>query len=847
MFKSYSSAAALMLVFAVAWAQAAEPVTIFDDETGFETLFNGRDLTGWDGDLRLWSVQDGAIRGQTTPDKRAKGNTFLVWQGGELGNFVLKVKFRIQNGNSGIQYRSQALPNWVVGGYQAEVDNEPGHVGFLYHERGRASLVNVGDIVLMDGMGKKNVLGQIGDVEELKEAGYCRRQDWNEYVIVCRGNHIVHYLNGYQTIELIDEDFKGRLLQGKLALQIHTGPPMIVDFKDIRIKRLIENYGETVRLFNGKDLTGWTFSSSANKQAWGVKDRVLTNTGRPTGYLCTDKDYTNYVIRLQMRHLGKGNCGVLLRKVGPDKVWPRSIEAQGQYRAMGDIWNIDRFPMKIDPARTQGRHTRKLYPSNEKEVGGWNEYEIYLNKGDLRIYVNGLLQNTATACWETPGRICLQSEGSAVEFRNILLLPIHDQDFDAGWIPLFDGESLSGWTASENKDTFSVRDGQIVVHGPRSHLFYTGPVENHNFEDFEFKADVMTRPGANSGMYFHTQWQDAGWPDKGYEVQVNNSHSDRIRTSSLYGIANVMDQSPASDNQWFTQHITVQGKRVVVRVNGKVVNEYNDCDLGQGTVALQGHDPKSVVFFKKVMVRPLYRPAFALADYHVHLKGGLTLDEAVQLSQVRGVKFGIAENCGRGFKTTDDDGLRAFLKKMEGQPVYAAVQAEGREWTKMFSKDMIAKFDYVFTDSMTFTDDKGRRMRLWMKDEVHVDDPQDFMDMLVRKTVGILSNEPINIYVNPTFLPARIADQYDALWTEQRMDKVIAAAVDNDIAIEINARYCLPSIKFIRRAQQAGAKFAFGTNNGNRDLANLEYCRRVARICGLTEEDMFVPKSACRK
>ena len=199
---------------------------------------------------------------------------------------------------------------------------------------------------------------------------------------------------------------------------------MIVDFKDIRIKHLQENYGEAIMLFDGKDLEGWTFSSEQNKAAWGVKDGVLTNTGRPVGYLRTEKPYTNYVLRLQMRHLGRGNCGVLLRTTGPDKVWPRSIEAQGQFRNMGDIWNIDQFPMKVAAERTNGRHTRKRHETNEKDVGGWNEYEIYLNKGNLRIYVNGLLQNTATECWETPGTICLQSEGSPTEFRNIILLPI---------------------------------------------------------------------------------------------------------------------------------------------------------------------------------------------------------------------------------------------------------------------------------------------------------------------------------------------------------------------------------------------------------------------------------------
>ncbi|MBN1126127.1 MAG: DUF1080 domain-containing protein [Sedimentisphaerales bacterium] len=413
-----------ILLALAAGAIAAEKVTIFNDEKGFETIFNGKDLTGWEGDMRLWSVVDGMIRGQTTPENRASHNTFLVWRGGTLKNFVLKIKFRIENGNSGIQYRSREFPDYVIGGYQAEVENAQGKVGFLYHERGRGWMVNVGDIMVVDENGGKNVVGKIGDVKQMISDGYYKEKDWNEYTIICRGNHLVHYLNGVQTIELIDNDPKGRLMEGKLALQIHVGPPMIVDFKDIRIKPLKENFEDAVLLFNTKDLSGWTFSSEQNKQAWGVKDGVLTDTGNPVGYLRTEKDYTNYVLRLQMRHLGRGNCGVLLRMVGEDKVWPRSIEAQGQFRSMGDIWNIDQFPMKVDPARTNGRHTRKMHESNEKDVGGWNEYEIYLNKGDLKLYVNGLLQNSATDCWETPGKICLQAEGSPVEFRNIVLLPI---------------------------------------------------------------------------------------------------------------------------------------------------------------------------------------------------------------------------------------------------------------------------------------------------------------------------------------------------------------------------------------------------------------------------------------
>lgn len=185
-----------------------------------------------------------------------------------------------------------------------------------------------------------------------------------------------------------------------------------------------------------------------------------------------------------------------------------------------------------------------------------------------------------------------------------------------GWISLFDGKSLDGWKANENPATFTVEKGSLVVAGPRAHLFYMGPVGNHAFKNFEFKARVMTTPGSNSGMYFHTEYQDSGWPAKGYEVQVNNSHTDWRRTGSLYSIQDVRDVS-TRDNEWFTQHIIVQGKRVTIKVNDKTVVEYTEPDslartagtagrvISSGTFALQGHDPKSKVYYKEVMVKPL--------------------------------------------------------------------------------------------------------------------------------------------------------------------------------------------------------------------------------------------------
>ena len=185
----------------------------------------------------------------------------------------------------------------------------------------------------------------------------------------------------------------------------------------------------------------------------------------------------------------------------------------------------------------------------------------------------------------------------------------------APWISLFDGQSLNGWSPSENKESFSVADGMITVHGKRSHLFYTGPVENHNFTNFEFKADVMTEPGSNSGIYFHTEYQEDGWPKKGYECQVNQSHSDWKRTASIYDVANVRE-TYVEDNEWYTEYIMVAGKHVQIRINGRLVLDYLEPDnverpewpgrkLSSGTFALQGHDPNSIVHFKNIMVRPL--------------------------------------------------------------------------------------------------------------------------------------------------------------------------------------------------------------------------------------------------
>jgi hypothetical protein len=192
-------------------------------------------------------------------------------------------------------------------------------------------------------------------------------------------------------------------------------------------------------------------------------------------------------------------------------------------------------------------------------------------------------------------------------FLLIIFSSLKHESKTEGWINLFDGKSLAGWKASEHPSTFSVHDGMIEVHGDRAHLFYMGPVEDHNFKNFEFKAQVMTTPGSNSGIFIHTAYQEDGWPSKGYEIQVNNSHTDWRRTGSVYAIQDVKE-APAKDNEWFTQEIIVQGKKITIKVNGKTINEYTEGENGKlssGTFALQGHDPNSKVFYKDVMVKAL--------------------------------------------------------------------------------------------------------------------------------------------------------------------------------------------------------------------------------------------------
>ncbi len=195
----------------------------------------------------------------------------------------------------------------------------------------------------------------------------------------------------------------------------------------------------------------------------------------------------------------------------------------------------------------------------------------------------------------------------------VLLALVPAATAQGDWKVMFDGKSLKGWKASENKDSWKVEDGAIVAAGPRSHLFYVD--DDKPFKNFEFTCEVMTKPRSNSGIYIHTKYQDEGWPKFGYEAQVNNSGGDPKRTGSIYAVKNTTT-APAKDNEWFTYTIRVEGQKITTMVNGKTVIEYeepvgkkpgNDFTrkLDQGTFALQAHDPQSVVYYRKLKVRRL--------------------------------------------------------------------------------------------------------------------------------------------------------------------------------------------------------------------------------------------------
>jgi len=348
-------------------------------------------------------------------------------------------------------------------------------------------------------------------------------------------------------------------------------------------------------------------------------------------------------------------------------------------------------------------------------------------------------------------------------------------------------------------------------------------------------------------------------------------------SGSLLSVRN-LTKSFVKENEWFTMDITVRGKAVEVLINGSPVVEYIEPTdpfrtgvfasslLSSGTFALVSEGTGNIQF-RRISVTALdsndtdvqaqlteaideqtdpiirlHQEDFPVLDYHIHLKGGMSKEETARWSRNTGINYAVAPNCGIGFPITDDAGVLAYLDSMRTQPFILVMQAEGREWVVTFSQEVRDEFDYVITDALTFTDHKGRRSRIWIPEETHIDNEEQYMDLIVDRICSVLQ-EPFDVYVNPCFLPDQMNDRYDAFWTEARQDKFIDALAKSGKALEINNRYRIPNKAIIEKAKAAGVKFTFGTNNaGADDMGKMEYAIRMKAECGLTAKDMYKPK-----
>ena len=239
-----------------------------------------------------------------------------------------------------------------------------------------------------------------------------------------------------------------------------------------------------------------------------------------------------------------------------------------------------------------------------------------------------------------------------------------------------------------------------------------------------------------------------------------------------------------------------------------------------------------------------------IVDFHVHLDNS-TIGQVVALAATRGMKFGIVEHAGTKLNDypvvlSNDAELKAYLTTLAGQPVYRGLQAEWTDWRSCFSDEALGLVDYVLSDPMTIPGPEGRRMKLWLPGAV-VGEPQGFMDRYVDWHVHIMATEPLDILAHATWLPAPIAERYDELWTEARMQKIVEAAVRHNVALEISGSKQVPKLPFLRLARAAGAKFSFGSNGRYPQMGQIDYSLAMARELGLSRTDLFIPAPKGRK
>ena len=398
--------------------------------------------------------------------------------------------------------------------------------------------------------------------------------------------------------------------------------------------------------------------------------------------------------------------------------------------------------------------------------------------------------------------------------------------------------------------------------------------------NFVLRGEAFVAAGAEATLAFHSDGRGAG-----YEVLFHNGPIDGTRkTGSLSHVRNLY-RSLATDNAWFAFEVSVRGKTVEVRVGGQPVVRYvepanpwrtpahaaqrlghgdfvfagvrgttkfrnlemeviEETSAGGGTPALPPIDEQTDHAIR------LQQIDFPVIDYHVHLKGGLTRDLALAKSFAYGINYGVAPNIGEGgvgemYRT--DEAALAYMNALRPFPFLCAAQGEGRRWALNFKPSTFAAFDYIFTDAMTIVDG-NRPLRIYRKDEFLLNGrtKEEWMDFLVDQVVTILENEPADIYANATYLPEEMQGDYESYWTDARVNRVLDVLAKNGIALEISARYKIPSARIVRMAKARGIKFTFGTNNATADFGRLEYALDLVKECGLTASDVWFPSMSTR-
>ncbi len=373
-----------------------------------------------------------------------------------------------------------------------------------------------------------------------------------------------------------------------------------------------------INLFDGTTLDGWRrINGSADFR---VEDGAIVGTtalDSPNSFLCTERFYGDFDLRFEVKLFDRAlNSGVQVRshsiptwREGRVHGYQVEIATNGNAGFVYDEGGRGWLSKERSDAAARAAFVE----------GEWNRYRVLCQGSRIRTWINDVPVADVKDDLSATGFVGLQVHSVdgdpkwRVAWRRLRLRELGD---GGGWASLFDGADLDGWKVSENPGSVRVEDGAIVVGGPRAHAFYDGAVYRHSFKNFEFEASVRVDPGANSGIYFHTRFQESGWPSKGYEVQVNNTHGDWRKTGGLYAVQDVRE-SPVRDGEWFRVRIAVQDRHIQVYVNDDLTADYTEPEdvqrekalagrlLSRGTFALQCHDPDSVVRFKDLRVRVL--------------------------------------------------------------------------------------------------------------------------------------------------------------------------------------------------------------------------------------------------